>query len=98
MALGTLTVSGGGGSEVLLAADPYRDNVTIQLQSDHPAYLGFSETAITLQGICLLQAGASVVVRGSKAVGVINVIAAGNAIIGYETMEEITYTPGFTAP
>lgn len=98
MALGTLTVTGAGGSEVLLAADEHRDYVLIQLQSAHPAYLGFDETAITVQGIGLLQAGATVKVQGPKARGAINVIAAGNAIIGWETFEEIDYYPGFVAP
>ncbi|KKL70798.1 hypothetical protein LCGC14_2101320 [marine sediment metagenome] len=98
MASGTSTVSGGGGSEELIAVDVNRDFVLIQLQSDHPTYFGFGETAVTLQGICLLQAGATVKVRGPKARLAINVIAAGNAIIGWETFEDIEYSPGFTAP
>ncbi len=98
MALGTSTVAGGSGSEELLAVNKNRDFVLIQLQSDHPTYLGFGETAVTVEGICLLQAGATVTVRGPKARLAINVIAAGNAVIGWETFEEIEYSPGFTAP
>ena len=89
MALGTLTVSGGSGSETLLAADTNRDYVLIQLQSDHPTYVGFSETAVTLQGISMLEPGAWVEATGHKARGAINVIAAGNAVLGYETQQGV---------
>lgn len=89
MALGTLTVTGGGGTEELLAADTNRDYVLIQLQSDHPTYVGFGEDAVTLQGIAMLEPGAWIKVTGHKARGVINVIAAGNAVLGYETMQGV---------
>ena len=99
MALGTLTVNGGGGSEALIAADEFRDHILIQVQSDHDVYLGFGETAVTLEGIALLEPGASVKVTGPKARGAINVISTGNAIIGWETMLGIEHTPGqFAGP
>ena len=99
MALGTLTVNGGGGSEALIAADEFRDYILVQVQSDHDVYLGFGETAVTLQGIAMLEPGASVEVIGPKARGAINVISTGNAVIGYETMFGIRHTPGqFAGP
>ncbi len=99
MASGTKTVSGGSGSEELLAASSYRDFILIQLQSDHPTYFGFGETAVTLQGICLLEPGATIKVRGPKARLAINVIAVGNAVIGWETFEDIEYQSGqFAGP
>jgi len=99
MALGTKTLTGGGGTEEVVAADGHRDNITIQLQSDHPAYFGFGEDAVTLQGICLLEPGATIEVCGDKARSAINAIAAGNAILGYETGENIKYRSGqFAGP
>lgn len=94
MAASTVTVTGGGGTEELLAADNHRDHITIQLQSSHPAYLGFGEDAVAATGICLLYPGCSVRVLGPKARGVVNVIAAGNAVIGIETSEDVEYRPG----
>ncbi len=99
MASGTDTLSGGGASAALLAADKYRDFVLIQLQSNHPTYFGFGETAVTLTGICLLEPGATIKVKGPKARLVINAIAAGNAVLGWETKEEIEYQSGqFAGP
>ena len=94
MAASTVTVTGGGGTEELIAADVHRDHITIQLQSSHPAYLAFAEAAVASTGICLLYPGCSVRVLGPKARGAINVIAAGNAIIGMETTEDVEYRPG----
>lgn len=94
MSASTVTVNGGGGTEELIATDKNRDHLTIQLQSAHPAYLGFGEVAVTATGICLLYPGCSVRVLGPKARGVVNVIAAGNAVIGLETTEDVEYRPG----
>ena len=94
MSASTLTVTGGGGTEELIAADVHRDHLTIQLQSAHPAYLGFAEDAVAATGICLLYPGCSVRVLGPKARGAVNVIAAGNAVIGIETTEDVEYRPG----
>lgn len=90
----TVTVAGGSGTEELIAADVNRDHLTIQLQSAHPAYLGFAEDAVDATGICLLYPGCSVRVLGPKARGAVNVIAAGNAVIGLETTEDVEYRPG----
>ncbi|MCP4900043.1 MAG: hypothetical protein GY906_23995 [bacterium] len=99
MALGTKTLTGGGGSEVLLAADRNRDKVLIQLQSNHPTYFGFGETAVTLQGVALLEPSATLEVTGHKARNAINVIAAGNAILGYETGNDVKHRTGqFAGP
>jgi hypothetical protein len=99
MASGTETLTGGNPTAVLLAADEYRDFVLIQLQSNHPTYLGFGEAAVSAQGVCLMEPGATAKVRGSKARGAIQAIAAGNAVLGWETMEEIDYQSGqFAGP
>ncbi len=98
MASGTDTLVGSDPTAELLAVNKNRDFVLIQLQSDHPTYFGFGEDAVTATGICLLQAGATIKVRGPKARLAINVISSGNAVIGWETFEEIEYSPGFTAP
>ena len=99
MALGTKTLAGGGASAAVVAADRNRDNIVIQLQSDHPTYFGFGETAVTLQGICLLEPGATIEVTGDKARGAINALAAGNAVLGYETGERVVYQAGqFAGP
>lgn len=99
MALGTKILTGGGGTEEIVAADAYRDFILIQLQSDHDTYLGFGENAVNAQGICLLEPGATVTVRGPKARGAINGISTGNAVLGYETYESIEYRSGqFAGP
>lgn len=99
MAAGTETLTGGNPTAELIAADENRDFLLIQLQSNHPTYLGFGENAVTLTGICLLEPGATVRIRGSKARGVVNAIAAGNAVIGWETYEDIEYQSGqFAGP
>ena len=99
MSAGTGTLTGGDPTAELIAADEYRDFLLIQLQSNHPTYLGFGEDAVTLTGICLLEPGATVRVRGSKARLAVNAIAAGSAVIGWETMEEIEYQSGqFAGP
>ena len=87
MALGTKTLTGGGASAAVVAADANRDHIVIQLQSAHPTYFGFGETAVTLQGASLIAVGDSLEAYGVKARGAINAIAAGNAVLGYETME-----------
>ncbi len=99
MSSGTDTLTGGGASAAILAADEYRDYVLIQVQSDHDVYFGFDEDAVTLTGIALLEPGATIAVRGPKARGAINALSTGNAVLGWETKEEITHTPGqFAGP
>jgi len=99
MAAGTKTLTGGGGSEQLVAADANRDHILIQVQSNHDVYLGFGEDAADATGIGLLEPGAWVKVKGPKARGAINAISSGNAVVGYETMEEIECGPGqFAGP
>ena len=98
MPLGTKTLTGGASTEIA-AEDEFRDHILIQLQSDHPTYLGFGETAITLQGIALLEPGATVKVTGPKARDAVNGFSSGNAVIGFETMEGIEYVSGqFAGP
>lgn len=87
MALGTKTLTGNDPSAAVVAADPNRDHIVIQLQSAHTTYFGFGETAVTLQGASLIAAGDSLEVYGHKARGAINAVSTGNAVLGYETMQ-----------
>lgn len=87
MALGTKTLSAGGVSAAVVAADDNRDHIVIQLQSAHVTYFGFGETAVTLQGASLIAAGDNMEVTGHKARGAINALSTGAAVLGYETMQ-----------
>lgn len=99
MASGTKTLTGGGASAAIVAADANRDYIVIQAQSDHDTYLGFGEAAVSAQGLCLLEPGATVEVRGPKARLAIYGISAGNAVLGYETLEGVSYRSGqFAGP
>lgn len=99
MALGGKTLTGAGPSAAIVAADPYRDYIVIQAQSDHSTYLGFGEAAISGQGLCLLEPGATVTARGPKARLAINGISAGDAVLGFETCESVEYRSGqFAGP
>lgn len=84
----------GGSSEEILAADPHRDHITIQLQSAEPVYLAFGEAAVTATGICLMYPGCSVRVLGAKARLAVNGHAAATPTIGIETMNDVEYRPG----
>jgi len=94
MASGTKTLTGGGASAAIVAADAHRDYIVIQAQSDHDTYLGFGEAAVSEQGLCLLEPGANVEVRGPKARLAIYGKSAGNAVLGYETCEGVSYRSG----
>ena len=98
MPAGTDTLTGGT-VKTILAADKNRDHVLIQAQSNHDTYFGFGETAVTLTGICLLEPGATIKVKGPKARLAVSAISTGAAVLGWETMEEIEYQSGqFAGP
>jgi hypothetical protein len=99
MSSGTKTLTGGGGTTQLVAADTYREDILIQVQSDHDVYLGFGESAVSAKGIALLHPGDCVKVTGAKARKAINAISSGNAVIGWETGPGIEYVSGqFAGP
>jgi hypothetical protein len=99
MASGAKTLTGGGGSEVIIAADARRNYILIQLQSNHPVYLGFGEAAVNAQGLSLMFPGDWARARGPKATKAIYGISTGNAVLGYETYEEVEYGSGqFAGP
>jgi hypothetical protein len=81
-------------SQQVLAANRYRDFVTLQLQNTGPAFLAFGEAAAENTGIKLIVAQDSVRVTGAKARGVINAWSDGAAEIGVETQEDVEYRPG----
>lgn len=84
----------GGSSELIIAADEYRDSLTIQLQNTNATFLAFGEDAANNTGIKLINAGDSVRVLGAKARAAVNGYSAGAALLGIETKEGIEYRPG----
>lgn len=84
----------GGSSELIIAADEYRDHITIQLQSAEPVYLGFNEDAVSATGVELIYPGCSVRVSGAKARLAIYGYAANASHVGIETHIDIEYRPG----
>jgi hypothetical protein len=75
MAKGKYTAT--SASTLLLAADEYRDEITIQHTNATQVALGFGEAAVAEEGIQLFAAGDSVHVTGPKARGAIYVIGNG---------------------
>lgn len=86
----------GATSDLIIAADPNRDHITIQLHTvNTPIFLGFGEAAIADTGICLFYPGCSVRVIGAKArLAVYGIDASSSAVVGIETTEDIEYRPG----
>jgi hypothetical protein len=81
----------------IYAADKYRDNLLIQLQSQaasgaFPVYLAFGAAAVDGEGVVLMEVGDSVIVRGPKARGVISAISGAGASGGGEAGESIEYS------
>lgn len=100
MAATAVTFSGSATTEII-AADVNRDHVVVQLySSDNTVYLGFGEDAVASTGLGLMFPGDCVKVKGPKARLAINGIdAAGNAVVGVETMQEVEYVSGqFAGP
>lgn len=79
------TTTGGTGSAEVLAADVYRDFVTIMLQSDHPCAFAFEgATAVAGTGVMLNEIGDSVSVVRELARGQINVLGNGAVLTWQE--------------
>lgn len=84
-------------SEQIIAADEYRDHITIQNHTaSAPVFLGFGEDAVNLKGIKLIYPGCSVRVTGSKARLAVYGIEPNEAggTVGIETTEDVEYRPG----
>lgn len=84
----------GTGNELIIAADPYRDHITLQLHEAGPVFLAFGEDAADATGIALIYAGCSVRVTGAKARNAVYGHTDGTEVIGIETMNDIEYRPG----
>lgn len=87
----------GATSDTIIAADPNRDHLTIQLHTvNTPVFLAFGDgPAIADTGICLFYPGCSVRVTGAKArLAVYGIDASSSAVVGIETTEDIEYRPG----
>jgi hypothetical protein len=93
MAASTVTLTSGS-SQVILAADEYRDKVVLQLQSLETAYLAFGEDAVNVTGLALINIGDTMTIRGAKARGAINGYSASTPTIGIETNGDIAFSPG----
>ena len=92
----TLKTFTGAASTLIIAADPHRDYITIQLHTaSSPVFLAFGEAAVNLTGIKLIYPGCSVRVMGVKArLAIYGINAASNATVGIETTEDVEYRPG----
>lgn len=84
----------GGSSELIIAADEYRDHLTVQLHGLETVDLGFGEAAADATGIRLLYPGCSVRVLGAKARLAVYGWASGAVNVGTETTEDVEYRPG----
>ncbi len=84
----------GGSSELIIAADEYRDHITIQLHGSEPVFLAFAGDAVNLTGIKLIYPGCSVRVIGAKARIAVYGYAAAASRVGIETTEDVEYRPG----
>jgi len=93
MAAGVTTMTISTSTEII-AADVNRDHITIQLHDANVTYLAFGEDAADATGIALLYPGCSVRVRGPKARLAVNGYSGGEAVIGYETHEDVEYRAG----
>ncbi len=81
----------------IIPADEYRDELVVQLYTDEwtgvgsPVYLGFGETPVLENGLCLGNAGHTVRVLGAKARLAVNAISSEIATGGIETHTSIEY-------
>jgi len=81
----------------IIPADEYRDEILVQLytaefdKAGNPVYLGFGETPILENGLCLGNQGNTVRVLGAKSRLAVNAICAGAAAGGIETNTSIEY-------
>jgi len=77
--------TGTAASAEMLAADNYRDSVTIMLYDDTaPVAIGIGEAAVADEGVVLRELGDSVEIRGYAAIKQINIIGNGG-IVTYQT-------------
>ena len=90
MAKGNWT--GTASSALLVAANAYREYLTIQLTNATPANLGIGEAAAAGEGIKLINAGDSVRIKGAQAQEAIYVI--GNGAAGTYQDGNVLYVPG----
>jgi len=84
--------TGTSASAIIVAADEYRDHLTVQLINATAANLAFGEAAVAGEGIELINAGDSVSVRGPLATEA--VYAIGNGADGVYQDGPIAYRPG----
>jgi len=96
MSASSWAVVGGADSALILAADEYRDEMLIQLQSmaadgADPVFLGFGEDAVSESGLFLGSIGHTVRVLGAKARLAVYALSAANASGGIETHTSIEY-------
>lgn len=84
--------SGGAASAIIVAADEYRDHLTVQLINATSAHLAFGEAAAAGEGIKLINAGDSVTVSGPLATEA--VYAIGDGASGIYQSGAVIYLPG----
>jgi len=84
----------GGASELIIAANEFRDYLTVQLHGTETVCLAFGEDAVDETGIKLLYPGCSVRVLGCKARLAVYGYASEAVNVGTETCEDVEYRPG----
>lgn len=85
-------IAGGSASAVIVAADEYRDYLTIQLTNATALEVAFGVTAVTAECLKLINAGDVITVRGPLARG--DVYGIGNGAVAVWQGGDVTYTPG----
>jgi hypothetical protein len=76
--------TGTASSAQLLAADAYRDHVTVMLQSAVTMAIGIGEDAVLDEGVVLKQIGDSCRLSGPAARAAINIIG-NTGVVSYQT-------------
>lgn len=97
MAQGSFALTGST-SEEIIAADAYRDFLTIQLKGSASIELGIGETAVAGEGVKLINPGDSVLIEGDLAREAINGIGtATTSNGGWQNDGRIQITPVYAA-
>ncbi len=85
-------IAGGTNSAVIVAANEYRDTLTIQLTNSTSLEVAFGETAVTGACLKLINAGDSVTIHGHLARGAVYGI--GNGAVAVYQDGDVEYRPG----
>jgi hypothetical protein len=73
-------------SSIIVAADGYRGEITVQCTANGPVWLGFGEAAVAGQGLCLTEGG-SITIDDHRAIKAVHAVCGTGATAagGYQT-------------